>query len=166
MSQTEPRLSQRTFQVLNVLLDRPKDGLAGSEIARQTGMLSGTLYPILVRLEKAGELRSKWEELDPKEAGRPRKRFYHLTPIGQNKANKALTDLGVPDKGARMELILSIVVGLLIYEIYAWLPKLSETFLNWGVRQLPSDEQDRYREEWTIQTLTTRRIHWQSSFMR
>ena len=99
MAKNDPRLSQRTFQVLNVFLDQPKERLAGSDIAHRTRMLSGTLYPILIRLEKAGWLHSEWEQLDPREAGRPRKRFYRLTPLGQAKANEALAELGVAHRG-------------------------------------------------------------------
>jgi Transcriptional regulator PadR-like family len=71
--------------------------LAGSDISKQTGMLSGTLYPILMRLERARWLESEWENLDEGEAGRPRRRFYRFTGLGYNKSRAALAELGVPN---------------------------------------------------------------------
>ena len=47
-----------------------------------------------------------------------------------------------------MGLMLSILAGLLIYEAYAWLPNLSNWLIEWAVRRLPHDDQERYREEW------------------
>jgi len=81
---------------MRVFIERPKERLAGSDIWRQTGVFTGTLYPILMRLERAGWLDSEWERLDPSEAGRPRKRLYRLTGVGYNKTYKALAELGVP----------------------------------------------------------------------
>jgi DNA-binding PadR family transcriptional regulator len=95
MSDKDPRLSHQALKVLNVFLEHPKEPLAGSDILKRTGMLSGTLYPILMRLERAGWLESKWEELEPSEMGRPRKRLYRISPHGCNKANAALAELGV-----------------------------------------------------------------------
>lgn len=98
MSENDPRLSHQTLRVLSVFLDRPRDGLAGSDIWKETRILSGTLYPILMRLEKAGWLESQWEELDSTEVGRPRKRLYRLTAVGYNKANEALIELGITSR--------------------------------------------------------------------
>ena len=76
------RLTPQTVQVLRAILERPRDGLSGAEVSRGTGLASGTLYPILIRLEKAGWLVSEWEEGDPAQLGRPRKRFYKITAPG------------------------------------------------------------------------------------
>jgi DNA-binding PadR family transcriptional regulator len=54
------------------------------------------MYPLLARLETAGWFKSTWEDLDPREAGRPRRRLYTLTPLGQTKANDALADFQMP----------------------------------------------------------------------
>lgn len=85
----EVRLTPQTVQVLSAILERPRDGLSGAEISRGTGLASGTLYPILIRLEKAGWLSSSWEDGDPVELRRPRKRFYKVTAPGA----KALQDV-------------------------------------------------------------------------
>jgi PadR family transcriptional regulator, regulatory protein PadR len=87
------RLSQAALKVLRFLMRAPLVAQSGAEIARATQVSSGTLYPMLIRLEAAGWLRSEWEQIDPHERGRPRKRFYNLTSLGQNSANCALTDL-------------------------------------------------------------------------
>lgn len=97
MAEKDPRLTQQSLRVLHILLENPRDTLAGSDIVRQTGMLSGTLYPILMRLERAGWVESRWEHLDPSEVGRPRKRFYSLTGVGHNKASEALKELALVD---------------------------------------------------------------------
>jgi DNA-binding PadR family transcriptional regulator len=50
---------------------------------------------MLARLETAGWLTSEWEAIDPREAGRPRRRYYKLTALGQNNARAALAELQV-----------------------------------------------------------------------
>lgn len=96
----DPRLTHQTMKVLRALMEKPNAGLSGSDIWKETRMFSGTLYPILLRLEKAGWLKSWWEEVDPKEAGRPRKRLYQLTGVGYAKTRAAFRELeftpGVP----------------------------------------------------------------------
>ena len=96
MAKKDPRLSHQMLRVMGIFIERPRDSLAGSDIWRQTGILSGTLYPILMRLERAGWLESKWEVLDPRETGRPRRRLYRLTGLGYNKTRSALAELSVP----------------------------------------------------------------------
>lgn len=94
---SDPRLSHQALKVLSVLLQRPQERIAGSDILKQTGMLSGTAYPILARFERAGWLESDWEQLEPSEIGRPRKRLYRFTPSGYNKTRAALAELGVSE---------------------------------------------------------------------
>lgn len=91
----EVRLSQQGLKVLRFLLETPREGRSGAEMSKATRVGSGTLYPMLARLEAAGWLTSEWEVIDPSEAGRPRRRFYRLTAIGQNNTHSALTDLQI-----------------------------------------------------------------------
>ena len=91
----DPRLSHQTLRVLKVFLEGPKEGLAGSDIWKALGLFAGTIYPMLLRLERAGWLKGEWEELPASELGRPRKRIYQLTPHGYNKAREALAELDV-----------------------------------------------------------------------
>jgi len=88
-----PQLTTQTLKVLGSLLNNRPDALSGAEIARVTRLKSGTLYPILLRLEQAGWLDSYWESETPQELGRPRRRFYQLTAIGARKAKSAIHDL-------------------------------------------------------------------------
>src|SRR5690349_11706228 len=89
------RLTQPTLKVLRFLLQTPRDCRSGAEVGRATGVGAGTLYPMLARLETAGWLSSEWEAIDPRAAGRPRRRFYRLTAAGQNKACAELADLQI-----------------------------------------------------------------------
>jgi PadR family transcriptional regulator PadR len=94
------RLSERGLRVLRFMIDEPRTARSGAEIAKATKVGSGTLYPLLARLEAAGWFTSRWEDVDPHEAGRPRRRLYKLTGVGQRKARRALSNLqlgtGVP----------------------------------------------------------------------
>jgi PadR family transcriptional regulator, regulatory protein PadR len=88
------RLTQTTLKVLRCFMEQPRQELSGADITRETTVFSGSLYPILLRLEAAGWLNSHWENIDPKEAGRPRRRYYLLTATGQRLANEAFCELG------------------------------------------------------------------------
>ena len=68
-------------------LQTPQYGL---QIAKAASVSSGTLYPILDRLEKAGWLVGEWENIDPKQAGRPVRRHYLLSDDGAELAVAAL----------------------------------------------------------------------------
>jgi DNA-binding PadR family transcriptional regulator len=89
---TEPRLTHQSLRVLNVFLSNPTIELAGSDVFDETRLASGTLYPILMRLEDAGWLKSRWEPIDSAAAGKPRRRLYHFTALGQTRATAALAD--------------------------------------------------------------------------
>ena len=93
MADPDVRLTQPTLKVLRYLLEKPREGRSGAQMSKATKVGSGTLYPMLARLEAAGWLTSEWEAVDPSEAGRPRRRFYKLTAVGQNNAYTALADL-------------------------------------------------------------------------
>jgi len=87
------RLSRPALKILKLFIEKPTESKSGADIARALGITSGTLYPVLGRFENAGWLVSEWETTNPAEAGRPRRRFYKLTPLGHNEASKALADL-------------------------------------------------------------------------
>jgi len=55
-----------------------------------TGLASGTVYPVLRRLEREEALESEWEdEAEAAEAGRRRRRMYRLTESGHRLAERA-----------------------------------------------------------------------------
>ena len=86
-----PRITSSTLKVLDAVLRRQR--AAGADIAKDTGLASGTLYPILLRLEGFGWLASEWEYGDPATLGRPRRRFYTLTAEGAAKAKSVAQEL-------------------------------------------------------------------------
>lgn len=88
-----PKLSYQTLQVLRIFLSNPNIPYAGSDIAKTTSIVSGVLYPILLRLERANWLTSKWEARTAADLGRPRKRLYRLTPKGLREARDAFANL-------------------------------------------------------------------------
>jgi PadR family transcriptional regulator PadR len=69
-----------TQLVLQTLLEDPKQEMYGLEICVAAGLPSGTIHPILARLESVGWLTSRWEQIDPATEGRPRRRYYRLNP--------------------------------------------------------------------------------------
>lgn len=73
------RLSPQTLQVLDAFLQAPKDWKYGYDISRNTGLKSGTLYPILMRLAERKLLETSWETA---EIGKPPRHLYRLTPDG------------------------------------------------------------------------------------
>lgn len=88
------RLTHTTVKVLEAFFSQPADGLSGADIAKQTRLMAGTLYPILNRLERVGWLKSKWEDIDPSVEGRPRRKFYTLSAQGARQARKQLEARG------------------------------------------------------------------------
>lgn len=87
------RLTFQAALVLQTLLTDPTADRYGLEIARATGLPTGTIYPILARLETASWVVSDWEAIEPAEEGRPRRRLYHLTGTGAVQARSALNEM-------------------------------------------------------------------------
>lgn len=83
------RLSLPTLRVLEGFLDNPTAPLSGADLRKRHDLASGTLYPILLRLEDAGWLSSRWEKTEPSKLGRPRRRLYSLTAHGLRRASEA-----------------------------------------------------------------------------
>ena len=73
------RFSLQTLCVLEQFAEEPSVWRYGYEIARETGLKSGTLYPILRRLAKGGALETKW--IVP-ERGVPARHSCRLTSKG------------------------------------------------------------------------------------
>ncbi len=74
------RFSKQTFALLVVLMEQPRKWRHGYDLSKGTGLKSGTLYPILMRLCERGALESKWEASS--EPGRPPRHMYRLTASG------------------------------------------------------------------------------------
>lgn len=72
-------LSPQARAVLAGLLAAAGDWRHGYDLARAAGVKSGTLYPLLIRLEAQGYLEAEWQ---PPEPGRPPRHAYRLTARG------------------------------------------------------------------------------------
>ncbi|AGL14925.1 PadR family transcriptional regulator [Actinoplanes sp. N902-109] len=82
------RMTSSVLKVVAALLADPASERYGLQIMQATGLPSGTLYPILVRLERAGWVGSRWEDVDPAAEGRPSRRYYRLTAEGVTEARR------------------------------------------------------------------------------
>ena len=75
-----PRMTIPTQLVLRSLLAEPARELYGLQICAAAGLPSGTIHPILARLEQeSGWLTSRWEDIKPEDEGRPRARAQART---------------------------------------------------------------------------------------
>jgi DNA-binding PadR family transcriptional regulator len=80
------RLSFTTAAVLKALADGSRYGF---DVMEAAGLPSGTVYPILGRLEEGGYVRSQWESAAiAQKARRPARRYYEITAAGR----RALAD--------------------------------------------------------------------------
>ncbi|MFI9509078.1 PadR family transcriptional regulator [Nocardia sp. NPDC052566] len=82
----EVRMTLQTLQVLQVLLDGPAEQHYGLKISQASGLPTGSIYPILTRLETAGWVTSAREDIDESAEGRRRRRYYQLTNEGATNA--------------------------------------------------------------------------------
>ncbi len=85
-----------TQLVLRALLAEPSQEMYGLQICQTAELPSGTIHPILARLENCGWLQSRWEDIDPVKEGRPRRRYYHLSAEGAEHARTALARVHTP----------------------------------------------------------------------
>ena|ERR1700722_16583893 len=83
--------SAQTLAVLAALAAEPSGWRHGYDLARETGLKSGTLYPILIRLADRELVEACWEDEQP--AGRPRRHLYRLTGGGLAAAQTAAPGL-------------------------------------------------------------------------
>ncbi|MGR6916436.1 PadR family transcriptional regulator [[Actinomadura] parvosata] len=89
--QARLRMTMPTQAVLRALLTAPERERYGLELGELAGLPSGTLYPILARLEQAGWVESRWEEPQTHVTeGRPRRRYYRITPDGAEQARETI----------------------------------------------------------------------------
>jgi len=82
------RMTTSVLKVLAALLADATAERYGLQLMQTTGLPSGTLYPILVRLQRAGWVESRWEQADPIVEGRPNRRYYRLTAEGAAEARR------------------------------------------------------------------------------
>ena len=83
-------MTMQTLQLISLLLSDPELEWYGLQLAGEAGLKSGSVYVVLARLEQAGWLTSRWEEIDPAAEGRPRRRLYTLTGEGRRAGAEAV----------------------------------------------------------------------------
>ena len=93
-------MTVHTLLVLQALLGDPDQELYGLQISAETGLLPGTTYPILLRLENAGWVTSRLEDIDPHTEKRPARRYYSLTASGTTQAVAAVAAARRPSRAA------------------------------------------------------------------
>jgi PadR family transcriptional regulator PadR len=92
MPAEDPKLTVHTLRLLSLLLEHPDEPVYGLRLAKSIKVPTGTIYPLLARLQRAGWLEATWEELDETEEGRPRRRFYKLTGLGEIRARAVIEE--------------------------------------------------------------------------
>jgi PadR family transcriptional regulator, regulatory protein PadR len=86
-------MTPQLLKVLLALTREPGLELYGQEISRVTGLPSGTVHPILLRLLLAGWVTDRWAEVP----GRPKQRYWRATELGYEKVGPfCATDGGEP----------------------------------------------------------------------
>jgi DNA-binding PadR family transcriptional regulator len=89
-NRSESKMTVQVQLVLRAMLGEPTQPMSGLQICLMAGLPSGTIHPILTRLEALGWLESRWEDVVPLEEGRLRRRLYRLTEDGAERARIGL----------------------------------------------------------------------------
>lgn len=85
------RKRRLSFTAFSVLYAMTNGHAYGFDIMEATGLASGTVYPVLSRLERDGLVRSSWEdEARAAEEGRPARRYYEVSRDGAVALRKAV----------------------------------------------------------------------------
>ncbi|MFI1874464.1 helix-turn-helix transcriptional regulator [Streptomyces venezuelae] len=115
---------EQPFRITSAMLDVMEAFLTSGElhgfaVARAAGRPTGSVYPILARLEQAGWLESRWEDEHPEE-GRPRRRFYSLTSDGAAASRATVLERRGELPSARSGGRLRPALRLMLRWGYAW----------------------------------------------
>lgn len=84
--------SRQMLALLRALIEQPQMWRHGYDLMKDTGLLSGTLYPLLMRMTDQGLMQAEWR--DPVQPGRPARHAYRLTAAGIALATEALNTTG------------------------------------------------------------------------
>lgn len=88
-----PRMTLQTQRVLALMLEDASGEQYGLKISQELSLPTGSIYPILARLEQAGWITSRWEDLDTATSNqRRRRKLYRLTSDGAERAKYVLAD--------------------------------------------------------------------------
>lgn len=85
------KLFNLTYPTAAVLLAIQEGHRYGFDVMDATGLPDGTVYPLLRRLERRGVLTGVWEEEErARREQRPPRRYYRLTPLGEEAMEEVL----------------------------------------------------------------------------
>ena len=85
--------------LLEALSARTQQWRHGYDLMKETGLSSGTLYPLLMRMADKGLIEAEWRQ--PAQPGRPARHAYRLTAAGVALANVAASPVAAfPAKAA------------------------------------------------------------------
>src|SRR3954469_16123950 len=85
-----PFSSSQARLLLGVMIERPDEWRHGYDLLQATGLKSGTLYPLLIRLSDGGLLEAEWRDAVP--PARAPRHVYRLTGEGRAFAHQLLDE--------------------------------------------------------------------------
>lgn len=88
------RPSKQMIKLLGVLSAQAGQWRHGYDLMKETGLLSGTLYPLLMRMTEQGLVEAEWHE--PAQPGRPARHAYRLTADGLSLARATEAERPTP----------------------------------------------------------------------
>jgi DNA-binding PadR family transcriptional regulator len=74
------RPSKQLLMLLDAFSAKTQQWRHGYDLMKETGLSSGTLYPLLIRMSDKGLIEAQWGE--PAQPGRPARHLYRLTAAG------------------------------------------------------------------------------------
>ncbi len=86
------KLTGQLERVLRVLVADPSAAHYGYDLMKAAKLPSGTLYPMLARLQQEGLVDSQWEDQRTGAGGRPPRKYYRLTAEGARVARLELAN--------------------------------------------------------------------------
>lgn len=95
------KLTAPLERVLRVLVADPSAPHYGYDLMKAAKLPSGTLYPMLARLQQEGLVDSAWEDQRPDAGGRPPRKYYRLTAEGARVARLELARTATTASGTR-----------------------------------------------------------------
>lgn len=95
------KLTPPLERVLRVLVADPAAPHYGYDLMKAAKLPSGTLYPMLARLQQEGLVDSQWEEQRADAGGRPPRKYYRLTAEGARVARLELARAATTGGGTR-----------------------------------------------------------------
>lgn len=84
-------LTRNTLKLFSVFVNNPERDFYGLEISEMTGIAYGSLLPLLIRLEEAAWLEGAWENIDPSEKGRPKRKYFRMSEESMGKAKELVS---------------------------------------------------------------------------